>query len=105
MKNITAIICTYNEESTIKEVVTKVSDYFFDEVIVVNDGSTDKSDSILKEITDIYNFQYIVLPENKGKGFAMATGIEKASDGVIVFIDADLSNLQEEHFALLITPV
>ena len=105
MKNITAIICTYNEENTIKEVVTKVSDYFFDEVIVVNDGSTDKSDSILKEITDSYNFQYIVLPENKGKGFAMATGIEKASDGVIVFIDADLSNLQEEHFAQLITPV
>ena len=105
MKNISAIICTYNEENTIKEVVTKVSDYFFDEVIVVNDGSTDKSDSILKEITDIYNFQYIVLPENKGKGFAMATGIEKASDGVIVFIDADLSNLQEEHFAQLITPV
>lgn len=105
MKNITAIICTYNEESTIKKVVTKVSDYFFDEVIVVNDGSTDKSDSILKEITDIYNFHYIVLPENEGKGSAMATGIEKASDGVIVFIDADLSNLQEEHFAQLITPV
>ena len=105
MKKISAIICAYNEESTIKDVVTTVSDYFFDEVIVVNDGSTDKTDSILKEINDLWYFKYIVLPENKGKGFAMATGIENASSEIIVFIDADLSNLQEDHLDQLITPV
>lgn len=102
---ITAIICAYNEESTINEVVTTVCDYFFNEVIVINDGSTDKTDSVLKEIKDLYNFKYISLQVNKGKGFAMATGVENSTGDIIVFVDADLSNLKEKHFAQLITPV
>jgi len=105
MKTMSAIICAYNEAVTIKDVVSMVSDYFFDEVIVVNDGSTDETDFLLKEINDLHNFKYITLPENKGKGFAMATGIESTASEIIVFIDADLSNLQEDHFAQLITPV
>ena len=101
----TAIICVYNEESTVENVVALVSNYFFSEVIVVNDGSTDKTDSILKEIKEYYNFKYIILPKNKGKGFAMAKGIEKAKGDVIMFIDADLSNIQDNHFTELLTPI
>jgi len=101
----TAIICVFNEEATIRNVVIKVADYFFDEVIVINDGSRDKTDEILKEINRFYDFKYIVLPDNKGKGYAMATGIENANSEIIVFIDADLSNLTEEHFSQLLTPV
>ena len=101
----TAIICAYNEENTIEDVVTLVSNYSIDEVIVVNDGSTDKTDSILKEIKKYYNFNYIILQKNKGKGFAMAKGIEKAKGDVIMFIDADLSNIQDKHFTELLTPI
>ena len=50
-------------------------------------------------ITDIH------LTKNKGKGYAMAIGIEKALNDIIVFIDADLLNLQEDHLDQLITPV
>lgn len=105
MNKTTAIICAYNEEKTIEEVATVVADYFFDEVIIVNDGATDKTDYILKRISKYYNFKYIVLPENKGKGYAMATGLQNAHGDIIVFIDADLSKLQENHFFKLITPV
>jgi glycosyltransferase involved in cell wall biosynthesis len=42
------------------------------------------------------SLKYIELPENKGKGYAMATGIENTTGEIIVFIDADLSNVKEE---------
>ena len=102
---ISAIICVYNEEDTIKNVVTTVSDYFFDEVIVINDGSTDKTDEILRGLTDLHNLKYISLSENKGKGYAMATGVNNSIGEIITFIDADLSNLTEKHFSQLITPI
>ncbi|OQX75410.1 MAG: hypothetical protein B6D61_10450 [Bacteroidetes bacterium 4484_249] len=102
---ISAIICVYNEEGTIKNVVTTVSDYFFDEVIVINDCSTDKTDEILRGLTDLHNLKYISLSENKGKGSAMTTGVKNSIGEIITFIDADLSNLTEEHFSQLVTPV
>lgn len=102
---ITAIICAYNEEKTIKEVVTTVCDYFFDEIIVVNDGSTDRTAAILAELSGLPRLKCITLPENKGKGYAMATGVENSTGDIIVFIDADLSNLKKEHFAQLISPI
>lgn len=105
MKKISVVICAYNEEKTIKEVVTTACDYFFDEVIVVNDGSTDGTGEVLNKLSDLPALKYIALPENRGKGYAMATGIKNASGEIIVFIDADLSNLNDEHFEQLITPV
>lgn len=105
MKTISVIVCVYNEEKTIKDVVIKVTDYFFDEVIVVNDGSTDRTDNILKELNEFSDFKYITLSENKGKGFAMATGIENVSSEIIVFIDADLSNLHDDHLFELVMPL
>jgi glycosyltransferase involved in cell wall biosynthesis len=105
MRKISAIICAYNEEKTVKEVVTTVYDYFYDEVIVVIDGSTDGTDKILTELLNLSTLKYIALPENKGKGYAMATGVENSTGEIIVFIDADLSNLKEEHFEQLLTPI
>jgi len=103
---ITVIVSSYNEEKTIRNVIHSISESnIFNEIIVVNDGSTDKTNEILEDLIKVYDFTYIVLKENMGKGYAMATGIENATGEIIVFIDADLSNLQEEHFDKLITPV
>lgn len=87
------IIPTYNNEKTIKKVVDSVKDYS-DDVIVVNDGSTDHTSAILGEYSGI---QYISYKENKGKGYALLTGlkyaIEKGFDYAIT-LDSD-----GQHFA------
>ncbi len=101
-KKKTAIISVYNEEKTVKALVSKVCDYFFDVVIVVNDGSTDKTDDILNELKKIYEFKYIKLEENKGKRFAMAKFIKNENGEIIVFVDADL---KEVHLFELTMPL
>ena len=103
--NATAIICVYNEEKTIREVVTAVSNFSFNEIIIVNDGSTDKTSEILAELESIYDIKNIKLPQNMGKGYAMATGIENASCEIVVFLDADMLNFKGDHFTQLIQPL
>ncbi len=106
MKKATAIICAYNEEETVMDVILYASiSTIIDEIIVVNDGSTDETKGIIDELRKEIDFKAIHLKKNKGKGNAMAIGVENASNEIIVFIDADLSNIQEEHFIQLVTPV
>ena len=106
MKKTTAIICAYNEENTIVDVIlyTSISS-IIDEIIVVNDGSTDETKEIIDTLKKEIDFKAIHLKKNKGKGYAMAIGVENTSNEIIVFVDADLSNIQEKHLKLLINPV
>ncbi|NJO91429.1 MAG: glycosyltransferase family 2 protein [Chloroflexia bacterium] len=100
------IICTYNEEKTIAEVVMSCCKYMPDsEVLVIDDGSTDKTEAILQELSESYSFIYEKLKENKGKSWAMVHGVEKATNEIILFFDADVSNIKKEHFDSLIEHV
>lgn len=106
MKKVTAIICAFNEEKTIRDVILSVAaSSIFNEIIIVNDGSTDRTKSIISDCKKTINFIDIHLSKNKGKGFAMAIGIENSSAEIIVFCDADLSDLRKEHFQQLIKPI
>ena len=106
MKITSAIICVYNEEKTIRDVVLSVFEStFLGEIIVVNDGSTDNTKKIIEELKDELRISTIHLKKNRGKGYAMAIGIENATNEIIVFIYADLSNRRKEHFAQLVAPV
>ena len=106
MKKATAIICALNEEKTIEFVIRSVNaNYLIDELIVVNDGSTDNTGKIIERLKDDISITDIHFTENKGKGYAMATGIEKATGEIIVFVDADLSDLKEEHLFELTMPL
>ena len=106
MKIISVIICAYNEEKTIRDVVLAVSESLIvGEIIVVNDGSTDSTKKIIEELKREVGITTIHLKKNKGKGYAMAIGVENAANEIIVFIDADLSNIQNEHFSQLVSPV
>lgn len=99
---ITAIIPAFNEEQTIGRVlecVTKVED--ITQIIVVSDGSTDNT----AEVASSYEIEVIDLPENVGKGGAMKAGLERCINENVVFLDADLIGLTEQHVKDLIMPV
>lgn len=85
--SILAIIPAYNEEETIAEVITETKPYV-DEVIVVDDASTDRTEDVARDYAD----GVISLPKNMGVGGAVDTGylagIRKDYD-VIIQIDGD----------------
>lgn len=68
------VMPTYNNAGTIAQVIDDVKKYS-DDVIVVNDGSTDETAAILSSIKDIKVIDY---PKNKGKGYALKLGLAKA---------------------------
>ena len=102
----TAIVCAFNEEKTIESILSDVCEIkFFDDVIVINDGSQDETKSRINELKLTKKFTAIHLAENKGKGFAMAKGTVLAKTEFLVFIDADLSNFTHKHALELLIPV
>ena len=106
MKNISVIVCAFNEEKTIAKVLRTIAkNHDICEIIVINDGSDDGTAIILENLKDKLNLKVIELSENKGKGYAMATGVEQAKEEIIVFIDADISYLTSEHIDSLIYPI
>ncbi|MGQ9844899.1 MAG: glycosyltransferase family 2 protein [Caldisericia bacterium] len=99
---ISLIIPAYNEEKTIGNVIlVALENPFIDEIVVVNDCSTDKTPIIAKKLgVDLVN-----LPENKGKGYALFEGVKKTTGDIIVFLDADLIDLKPFHITELIRPI
>lgn len=87
------IIPTYNNAGTILQVLESVRHYT-NNIIVVNDGSTDKTAVLLQEIN---NIEIISYTPNRGKGWALRTGFSKAIDlgyHFAITIDSD-----GQHFA------
>lgn len=106
MENLTIIICSFNEEKTICDVVRACRLYNEEsEIIVVDDGSTDRTEQLLLNLSKTVEFNYLKLPENRGKSYAMATGVEHASNDVLLFFDADSIGIKREHFQDMLHPV
>ena len=93
------IVPVYNEEGNIGELIDKISLCVNkdDEIIIVNDGSIDNTESEIKT----RNCNLISLKKNMGKGFAMRSGIEKAQGDLIVFMGGDGQDDPEEINTLL----
>lgn len=100
---IAAIVPAYNEAKTIGAVLAVLTECSqIDQVIVVSDGSTDETVKIALQFDGV---QVVQLLENRGKGGAMKAGLEQTSAEVILFLDADLIGLTEDHINALLQPV
>lgn len=101
---ISAIVPIFNEEKGISLVVHKLLKHpLIDEIICVNDGSTDRSMDILKQFGSLVKI--ISFTKNRGKGYAMSQGIQKARGDIVAFFDADLTNLTMKHIDTLLNPI
>lgn len=99
---VSIVIPAFNEESNVANVIkvaNKIS--YITEIIVVNDGSTDKTEKIAKTAgAKVINHEH-----NQGKGSAIKTGFKKSKGEILAFIDADISNLTEQKIDAIIKPI
>lgn len=104
MKKLSIIIPVYNEQATIETILNRVRDEnlpgWRKEIIVIDDGSTDGTRTVLKS----WEKEAIVLYQktNGGKGSAVTAGIARATGDIIIIQDADLEYSPSDYRTLLL---
>ena len=91
-KSFTAIVPVYNEEKFVVQTLKKLNILKKNiklEIIVVNDGSTDLTNELLKKNSDLYT-KLLSLSVNQGKGKAVIEGLRHCSSEFVFIQDADL---------------
>jgi glycosyltransferase involved in cell wall biosynthesis len=99
---ITVVIPVYNEVNTINEIIRRVSATKLPtEVLVVDDGSTDGTREKLVQLAKDKSIRVVLHEKNQGKGAAVRTGIQNATQDVVIIQDADLEYNPKDYPALL----
>ncbi len=101
-KLISVLIPAYNEEECLHELYNRVTNVLsqlenYDyEILIINDGSKDKTLEILQSLHDKDKYlQFINLSRNYGKEIAMAAGLDYVKGDVVAILDADLQDPPE----------
>src|SRR3989344_3209375 len=99
-KDISIVIPVFNEENNVIELYSRIKKALQDknfEVIFVDDGSTDNTLNVLRELNKKEkNIKAVSFFKNLGKSYAYSAGFEKASGNIIITMDGDLQDLPEE---------
>lgn len=96
--DLSIVVPVYNEEESIKLLCHQIKGVLDNleessEIVIVDDGSTDNTYSILKEIKkDIKELKIIKLRANFGQTAALSAGFDNAAGSIIITLDADLQN-------------
>ena len=101
---VSVVIPCYNEEKTIEKVITKVLNQkdIVEEVIVIDDNSTDKSKEIISRLSQKDSkIKFFFKDKNEGKGSALIKGFELSNEEIILIQDADLEYDPSEYQKLI----
>jgi polyisoprenyl-phosphate glycosyltransferase len=102
VKSIAAVVPAYNEYQTVGLVVKALkSSSRINEVVVVDDGSEDRTCAI----AEAAGAKAVKVSPNQGKGEAMSLGVSLTDAEVILFVDADFMNLTPEHIEAILKPI
>jgi len=96
------VIPVYNEERTLRKLISAVETVdlpFKKEIILIDDGSRDRSREILAEYKDRH--KVIFLDKNSGKGSAIRKGFSQATGNMVIIQDADLEYSPQDYMVLL----
>ena len=89
--NLSVVIPVYNEVHNIPEIIKRVqAQKLANEIIIVDDGSSDGTRDVLKELDGKKKVRVILHERNQGKGAAVVTGIKASKGDILLIQDADL---------------
>ena len=101
---INIIIPCFNEEKFIEDVINNVIKYskFNKKIIVINDGSKDKTKSVLENLKNKNLIDILINHNvNLGKGAAIKSGLKYVDEGIIIIQDSDFEYSPEDYQRLL----
>lgn len=99
---ISCLIPAKDEEKRIRKILEVLGNCsLINKIIVVDDGSGDKTAEVVKK----YPVRLLQHQEDLGKGAALQSGISEITSDFVIFLDADLVNLKEKHLLKLLDPL
>jgi len=102
------VMPAYNERKTIREIVARVlavdAGGLEKELVIVDDGSTDGTRDLLRELDGKDGVRVLFQPRNTGKGAAVWAGLRASTGDIVVIQDADLE-YDPDEYPLLLGPI